>query len=70
MKKLSNLFIAFAIVLSDVMCFVVAYYYRGMICCIEHAGCSAPAETAFLYIVPFGIGIIICMILATKFRKK
>ncbi len=70
MKKLGALFIVLAIVLSDIMCFVVAYYYRGMICCIEHAGCSAPPEAAFLYAVPFVIGIMVCVALAIKFRKK
>ena len=50
MKKLSYLFTALAIVLSDIMCFVVAYTYRDMLCGIEHAGYSAPASTAFLYV--------------------
>ena len=70
MKKLSNLFTALAIVLSDIMCFVVAYTYRDMLCGIEHAGYSAPAGTAFLYAVPFVIGIIVCVFLAIRFRKK
>ena len=70
MKKLSCLFTALAIVLSDIMCFVVAYTYRDMICGIEHAGYSAPASTAFLYAIPFMVGIVVCIILAIKFRKK
>ena len=70
MKKLSYLFTAFAIVLSDIMCFVVAYNYRGMLCGIEHAGYSAPASTAFLYAIPFVVGIVVCAILAIIFRKK
>ena len=70
MKKLSNLFTALAIVLSDIMCFVVAYNYRDMLCGIEHAGYSAPASTAFLYAIPFVVGIIVCAILAIRFRKK
>ncbi len=70
MKKLSYLFTALAIVLSDIMCFVVAYNYRDMLCGIEHAGYSAPASTAFLYVIPFVVGIIICVVLAIKLRKK
>ena len=70
MKKLSYLFTALAIVLSDIMCFVVAYNYRDMLCGIEHAGYSAPASTAFLYAIPFVVGIVVCAILAIKFRKK
>ncbi len=70
MKKLSYLFTALAIVLSDIMCFVVAYNYRDMLCGIEHAGYSAPASTAFLYAIPFVVGIIVCAVLAIRFRKK
>ena len=70
MKKLSYLFTALAIVLSDIMCFVVAYNYRDMLCGIEHAGYSAPASTAFLYAIPFVVGIVVCAILAVRFRKK
>ena len=70
MKKLSILFITVAIILSNIMCFVVAYYYRGMICCVEHEVCSAPPEAAFIYAVPFLMGIIVCVALAIKFRKK
>ena len=62
MKKLSNLFIVFAIVLSNIMCIVVSYIYRDMLCGIEHAGYSAPISTAFLYAIPFVLGIIVCTI--------
>ena len=64
MKKLSYLFTALAIVLSDIMCFVVAYHYRDMLCGIEHSCYSAPASVAFLYAVPFSVGIIICTVVA------
>ena len=70
MKNLRYLFTALAIVLSDIMCFVVAYNYRDMLCGIEHAGYSAPASTAFLYAIPFVVGIIVCAVLAIRFRKK
>lgn len=70
MKKLSYLFTALAVLLSEVMCFVVGYNYRGMLCGIAHAGYSAPAGIAFLYAIPFGLGIIACAVLAIVFRKK
>ena len=70
MKKLSYLFTALAIVLSDMMCFVVAYNYRGMLCGIEHAGYSAPASTAFLYVIPFVVGIAVCAVVAYIFYKR
>ena len=70
MKKLSYLFAVLAIVLSDIMCFVVAYNYRDMLCAIEHAGFSAPASIAFLCAIPFAAGIVVCAILAIRFCRK
>lgn len=70
MKKLSNLFTALAIILSDIMCLVVAYNYRDMLCGIEHSGYSAPASVAFLNAIPFVVGIILCIVLANRFRKE
>ena len=70
MKKLGVLFAVLGILLSDVMCAVVAYQYRGMLCGIEHQGFSAPAGTAFLYAIPFAAGILLCVALAILFRKK
>ena len=70
MRKLKFLFAALAILLSDAMCFVVAYSYRDMLCGIEHAGYSAPASVAFLSAIPFAIGIIICVLLFFFFRRK
>ena len=60
MKKLSFLLMVAAVLLSDVMCAVVAYAYRDMLCGIAHSCYSAPASVAFLYAIPFGIGIILC----------
>lgn len=70
MKFLSYLFTALAILLSDIMCAVVAFNYRGMICGIEHTGFSAPANVAFLYAIPFAAAIIACVICAIFFRIK
>lgn len=70
MKKFSTIFIALAVILSGVMCAVVGYNYATMQWGIKYAGYSAPASTAFLYAIPFMIGIIVCAILAIRFRKK
>ena len=70
MKKISNIFIVLAVVLSNVMCAVVGYNYATMQWGIKYAGYSAPASTAFLYAIPFVVGIIICVALAIRFRKK
>lgn len=70
MKKLSYLFTALAILLSDIMFAVVAYNYRGMLCGIKHMGYSAPAYVAFVHAIPFLAGIIVCVFLAIIFYKK
>lgn len=70
MKKISNIFIVLAVVLSDVMCAVVGYHYAAMQWGIQYAGYSAPAGTVFLYAIPFVLSIVVCAILAIKFRKK
>ena len=70
MKKLSIIFGLLAVLLSDIMCAVVAYNYRDMLCGIEHAGYRAPSSTAFLLVIPYAIGIAICIVLAIVFKKK
>ena len=70
MKKLQYLFTTLAIILSHLMCIVVTWNYRDMLCGIEHFGYSTPAEVAFLTAIPYAAGILICGILAAIFRKK
>ena len=70
MKKLAIMFVIIAVLLSDVMCAVVAFFYRDMLCGIEHLGYSAPASVAFIYGIPFVVGIVICVALAIIFFKK
>ena len=70
MKKISNIFIALAIILSNVMCAVVAYNYCAMQWGAKYAAYSAPASVAFLYAIPYGIGIAVCIVVAIVLRKK
>ena len=70
MKKLSVCFWGLAILLSDIMCAVVAYNYCNMIWGIKYAGYSAPATTALFLSIPFVIGIAICIALAIFFKKR
>ena len=70
MKKISNIFIALAVILSDVMCAVVAYNYCAMQWGAKYAGYSALASVAFLYAIPYGIGIVVCIVVAMVLRKK
>ena len=70
MKKLSVCFWILAVILSDIMCAVVAWNYCDMLWGIKYAGYSAPASTAFLSAIPFAAGIAICVVLAIVFKKK
>lgn len=70
MKVLSNVFWILAVFLSDIMCAVVAYNYCNMAWGIRYAGYSAPASSAFLFAIPYVIGIVICIILAFYFRQR
>ena len=68
MKALSILFWILAVLLSDVMCALVAWNY-----CIMKSNdlvSSAPPSTAFLLAIPFVIGITVCIVLAVVFGKK
>ena len=70
MKKISNIFIVLSVILSNVMCAVVAYNYCAMQWGAKYAGYSAPASVAFLYAIPYGIGIAVSIIVAIVLRKK
>ena len=70
MKRLSICFIILAVLLSDIMCAVVAYNYCDMQWGIQYAGYSAPAWTAFLLGIPFFIGVVVCIALSIFFKKK
>lgn len=70
MKKLSILFTILALLLSHLMCAVVAFNYCDMLWGIRYSCYSAPAWTAFLLVLPYSIGIVICTILAFLFHKK
>ena len=70
MKRLSQLFTILGFVLSNIMCFVVAYNYRDMLCGIAHGGYSAPAYVALFTAIPYLIAVTACIILAVVFKRK
>lgn len=70
MAVLSAVFAALAVILSDVMCAVVAFNFCDMLWGIRYAGYSAPASVAFLTAVPYAVGIIICVILSLFLKKR
>ena len=70
MKHLPKLFAVLAIVLTIIMCIVVAYNYGTLVWGGQYGGYSAPPETAFFLAIPYLIGIAVCVILALFFKKK
>lgn len=70
MKKVSYVFAVLAILLSNIMCAVVAYNYCSMQWGIRYECYSAPAGVAFLLAIPFVIGIAVCTVLAYSFYRK
>ncbi len=69
-KYLSYIFMILAILLSNVMCATVAYNYCNMQWGIQYYAYGAPAGVAFLLIIPYAVGIAICVILAWFFYKR
>jgi len=69
MKKIYNIFIILAILLSDVMCAVVAYNFGILYLGGRYGMYSAPTWVAFLYGIPFVIGILVCVIVAVVIKK-
>lgn len=70
MKKISRIFWIFAGLLSHLMCANVAYNYSEMWWGVRYAAYSAPVWTAFLVVIPYSIGILVCITLALFFKKK
>lgn len=70
MKKFSYVFGLLAILLTNVMCAVVAYNYCDIQWASKYVGYSAPASIAFIYAIPYLIGIAVCVVLALKLKAK
>ena len=68
-RRLSHLFVALAVLLSNVMCAAVAYHYCALRLGAQ-SGFSAPASIAFLLCIAYGAGIMLCAALAWLFYKK
>ena len=67
MKKLSTIFVALAILLTNIMCVVVTYNCTVL----RYApGNSAPWDVGLLFAIPFVIGIIACSVVAYIAQKR
>lgn len=69
-EKKAAVFLILAAVLTNVMCAVVAFQYCNMLWQVKLMETSAPADTAFLLVIPFAISIGFCIGLAVLFYKK
>ena len=69
MKKLSIIFGLLAVLLSDIMCIVVTYNYCAL-GGVRYYLSAVPAYFAFVWVIPYAIGIIICIVLAFRFQRK
>jgi len=67
-NNISRLFTILSLLLSHIMCAVIAFHYSYLLHCGKHGGCSAPAYVALFYAIPFLIGIGVCIILAWVFH--
>ena len=70
MKKLSVAFTVLALLLSHLMCAVVAYNYCALWWGGRYAGWSFPPRVAFTLLIPYSAAIIVCLALAWLFRRK
>ena len=66
MKKLSTIFAALAILLTNIMCVVVTYNCTVL----RYAPGSAPWDVGLLLAIPFVIGIIVCSVVSHIAKKK
>lgn len=64
MKKLSVIFYVLAVLLSDIMVFVVTREYCNIYWGVRYLGYTVSPNIAFIYVIPFGVAIIVCVVLA------
>ncbi len=70
MKKLSKIFAALAILLTNIMCVVVTNLCTSGYHAEKHHFTSAPWEVGLLFIIPFAIAILACSLVSYIAKKK
>lgn len=70
MKKIAWVLFGTAVLLSDLMCVHVAYVYRDIVCGMQHLGYSVPPSIAFLYAIPYLVGIAVFVTVGVLILKK
>lgn len=69
-KHASVIFTLFAILVSNIMCVTVAAGYQALLWGGKYAGYSAPPSTAFIYAIPYLIGILLFLAMARHCRRR
>ena len=70
MKHLSTMFAIIALILSHIMCAVVAYNYCALQWGGRYEAWSFPAWSAFMLAIPYSLAIACCILLAVVFKRK
>lgn len=70
LKRISNLFFTLSSMLFGAMIASVTHSYFSNLHAIEYHHTSAPAEIAFLLIIPYAIAIAVCLVIGCFVRKK
>ncbi len=70
MKRLSTIFAALAILLTNMMCIVVTNICTSGYHAEKHHFTSAPWEAGFLFSIPFAIAVIACSAVSYIAKKK
>lgn len=70
LKRISNLFFTLSSMLFGAMIASVTHSYFSQLHAIEYHHTSAPAEIAFLLIIPYAIAIAVCLLIGCFVRKK
>ena len=69
-RVLSVIFAVLAVILLVIMGITVIYNYTAMLYDIRYLGFSAPANSPFLLIIPYGLAIIVSLVLSSFFRRR
>ena len=70
MKKLSTIFSALSILLTNIMCVVVTNICTNGYHAEKHHFTSAPWEVGLLFIIPFAVAIIACSLVSYIAKRK
>lgn len=69
-RVLSVIFAVLTVILLVIIGITVTYNYTAMPYGIWYLGLSAPANSAFLLIIPYGLAVIVSLVVSSFFRRR